>query len=127
MSLFHRISSGNEPDSTPDAGVETTNNTLDHDALETVSDTLKGGFQTGALEDALGVEMTAVKVSAAVPSANDSSWNEFLETADVTSGGDEELRKPTHIVAEWTKTQQQEGATFLTEVLVKFLDDKVHL
>ena len=90
-----------------------------------MSDTLKGGFQTGALEDALGVEMTDVKVSAPVPPVNDSSWSEFLETAANSTESSEGLRKPTQIVAEWKKTQQQEGATFPTEVLIKFLDDKV--
>ena len=83
------------------------------------------GFQTGALEEALGVEMTGVKVSAPVPPVNDSSWNEFLETAANSSGSNEELRKPTQIVAEWNKTQQQEGATFPTEIHIKFLDEQV--
>ncbi|KAI0225621.1 hypothetical protein LSAT2_023627 [Lamellibrachia satsuma] len=82
------------------------------------------GFQTGALEEALGVEMTGVKVSAPVPPVNDSSWSEFLETAANSSGSNEELRKPTQIVAEWNKTQQQEGATFPTEIHIKFLDEQ---
>ena len=92
-----------------------------------MSDTLKGGFQTGALEEALGVEMTDVKVSAPVPPVNDSAWSDFLETAANSTESNEELRKPTQIVAEWKKTQQQEGATFPTEILVKFLDKKVSL
>ena len=104
---------------------ETDSNTLNHSELETLSDALKGGFQTGALEEALGVEIAEVKVSAPVPPVNDSSWNAFAETAANTTGSNEELRKATQIVAEWSNTQQQEGATFSTDVLVKFLDAEV--
>ena len=94
--------------------------------LESVSNSLKAGFQTGALENALGVEMTDVKVSAPVPPVNDSSWNDYLETAANSTESSVELRKPSKIVAEWKKTQQQEGATFPTEVSIKFLDKKVN-
>ena len=125
VTVLYVISSGNEPDFNPDAGVENSNGTLDHGTLETVSNSLKTGFQTGALENALGVEMTDVKVSAPVPPVNDSAWSDFLETAANSTESSEELRRPTQIVAEWKKTQQQEGITFPTKFLIKFLDKSV--
>ena len=125
LTVLYVISSGNEPDSNPNAGVANSNGTLDHGTLETVSNSLKTGFQTGALENALGVEMTDVKVSAPVPPVNDSAWNDFLETAANSTESSKELRRPTQIVLEWKKTQQQEGLTFPTEVLIKFLDKNV--
>ena len=117
----------NETDSNTLDHNKTDSSTLDHNALETVSATLKGGFQTGALEEALKVEMTGVKISAPVPPVNDSSWSEFLETAANSSGSNEELRKAMQIVAEWNKTQQQEGASFPTEIYIKFLDGEVYI
>ena len=69
--------------------------------------------------------MTNVKISAPVPPVNDSAWSDFLETAANSTESSEGLHKPTQIVAEWKKTQQQEGATFPTEIYVKFLDGKV--
>jgi len=142
--VFHlHLCSGNEPDSNTqnvnetnpldnngtDSNKldynETDSNTLNHSELETLSDALKGGFQTGALEEALGVEIAEVKVSAPVPPVKDSSWNAFAETAANSTDSNEELRKATQIVAEWSNTQQQEGATFSNDVLIKFLDAEV--
>ena len=90
-----------------------------------------GGFQTGELESALGVTMTAVKISAPVPPsvANDTAWEDFLETAanDTETTEVSELRKPTKLVVEWNKTRQQEGVTFPTKIIIKFVDDAVCL
>ncbi|KAI0215626.1 hypothetical protein LSAT2_032316 [Lamellibrachia satsuma] len=37
---------------------------------------------------------------------------------------EQEPGKPTQIIAEWKKAQQQEGATFPTEIYIKFLDEE---
>ena len=122
------ILSGNEPGSN---GTDSATPELDHNELQVVSDTLVEGFQTGELESALGVTMTAVKISAPVPPsvANDTAWEDFLETAANDSDTSEvsELRKPTKLVVEWNKTRQQERATFPTKIIITFVDDAVCL